>query len=174
LLAYASVLAAAIILPLSGFAADPGWTDPAMKAAGAAALLAAGLLWIARRPLPVALGIALAPAAIAAGVLSIAARLDTEGEPPDSKWGGYVFAFHDRGRTKPLSAAELASVPKGATRAQVRRLLGPPIAHGIQRVEDARDPRCLAYPNEHFKRKSRANLHAFCFRDGRFVVLRNW
>ena len=166
------MLAATVPLRLSGFMADPGWTDPAMKAAAAALVLAAVLLWIARRPLVIALAVALVPAAVVACVLSFAARSNAEQEK--SKWGGSVVAFHDHGRTQPLSAAEVASVPDGATRAQVKRLLGPPIGHGIQHVVGSRDLRCLAYPNDRLDPTRGGHLHAFCFRDGHLAAQRDW
>ena len=166
------MLAAVFALQDSSFVPDPDWTDPLMKAAGAALVVASVLLWIARRPLAIAFAGALVPVAVAACVVSLGARGNAKHE--ESKWSGFVVTFSDHGRTRPLSRVEVASVPDGATRAQVRRLLGPPTGRGIQRVVDARDMRCLAYPSDRRDPTRGGHLHAFCFRGEHLAAQRDW
>jgi hypothetical protein len=172
LMVYVAVLAAVVVLSLSGFNPDPGWTDPAMKGAAAAMIVGAGLLWFARRPLGVAVGVALLAAGLATSVQAIEARRDSD--ESKEKWAGSVVTFSDRGRTAPLTAAEMANVPEHATRAEVTGLLGRPTGLGLQRVNGEPDLRCIAYPKDRFDPSRGGHLHAFCFSHGRLAAQRDW
>ena len=147
----------------------PEWTRFAFLAAAACLVAAAVLLWIARRPLTLALAVALIPLAVTGVVVASAAR-DRELHERE-KWGGSVFRYEDRGRI--VTDAQAEAVPEGATKAELTAQLGVPAGSGVQRLFGERDMRCLAYRTGKPERTGQL-LHAFCFRDGRYVALRRW
>jgi hypothetical protein len=147
----------------------PEWTRFAFVAAAACLVAAAVLLWIARRPLTLVLAVALIPLAVTGVVVASAAR-DRELQERE-KWGGAVFRYEDRGRI--VTGAQAEAVPEGATKAELTARLGVPAGSGVQRLFGERDMRCLAYRTGKPERTGQS-LHAFCFRDGRYVALRRW
>jgi hypothetical protein len=147
----------------------PAWVRFAFVAAALCLAASAVLLWIARRPLTLALAVTLIPLAVTVIVVASAAR-DRELEERD-RWGGADFRFEDRGRI--VTDAQAEAVPEGATKAELTARLGVPAGSGVQRLTGERGMRCLAYRTGE-GRGAGAALHAFCFRDGRYVALRRW
>jgi hypothetical protein len=152
-------------------ASDPAWTRPALLVAGVAAMVAAVLLWVARRRLALVLAIALVLLGIAGTVVAEGERHHVQAE--QDKWGGFVSGDETQ-RGAILSKREAEAVPKGLTPGQLRERLGPPAAAGIQRVFDAPDLRCLEYRRAGARSRDFFQMHAFCFQDGRYAVLREW
>lgn len=149
---------------------DPAWTGPAFNACGAGLLVGALLLWTAARATTLVLGVALALGGTAGAVASELARSDAQRER--EKWLGSAFEFTGApGRV--LSQAEAGGVPDGTSRDGLIARLGPPAARGLQHVDGEPSLRCLAYRAEN-ARPIDAELHAFCFRDGRLEALRRW
>jgi hypothetical protein len=126
----------------------PGWVHWAFVLALPTLLLAAGLLWIARRPAIVALGLLL----FAGGLASVI---------------GAVVARHDSGR---VERTELDAVRLGASRSVVDGRLGWAAGHGTARVDGQRLD-CLVYVNTS-ARWYRGQHLGLCFRDGRVVYRR--
>jgi hypothetical protein len=154
----------------ASFGDDPAWTGPAFNACGAGLLVGALLLWTAARVTTLALGVALALGGTAGAVASELARSDAQRER--EKWLGSTWELTGApGRV--LSQAEAEGVPDGTTRDALIARLGPPAARGVQHVDGEPSLRCLAYRGEKARPIS-AELHAFCFRDGRLEALRRW
>jgi hypothetical protein len=65
-------------------------------------------------------------------------------------------------------------VPEGATKAEVRAILGPAAGSGIQRVNEGTDLRCVAYRASEGGRRTGELLYAFCFTGERYTDLRQW
>lgn len=149
----------------------PAWARPAFVLAAAAGIVAAVLLWVARRRVVLALAIGLTLLGLLSTVAAERARQRVVSE--EEKWGGSTFSYENRGRR--LTRAQAEAVPKGLTRAQLTARLGVPSARGIERVVGEDDLRCLGYRSAaRLPKHSVPNLHAFCFRDGRYAVLRSW
>jgi hypothetical protein len=162
-------IGALVALMLARGEGGPAWTRFAFVAAAAGLVVAAVLLWIARRPLALAIAVALIPLAVAGVVVASTAR-DRELHERD-KWGGAVLRYEDRGRI--LTDAQAEAVPEGITKDELTARLGVPAGSGVQRLFGERDMRCLAYRTGKPERAGQL-LHAFCFRDGRYVALRRW
>lgn len=168
-LAYPVALAALPALAYSNVADGPGWASPALVLVAAALVSAAVLLWIARRRAGLVLAAALVATALAVGVAAGAAQRDAQHER--EKWGGSVFHFDEQGPA--ITRAEAEAVPEGSTKDEVRAILGRAAGSGVQRVNDGRDLRCVAYrAADH--RGSLAGVYALCFSDGRYSDLRKW
>ena len=115
-----------------------------------------------------AIGLALLGLVVTAAANLERQRIQTERD----KWGGHVRGeAHQRGPR--LTRAEAEQVPEGLTRTQLITRLGAPATTGIQRIFDEPDLRCVVYRSTHGN-AGRSGLHAFCFRDGRYEVLREW
>jgi hypothetical protein len=126
----------------------PGWAHPAFYVAFGALLAAAALLWLARRPLGLAVGLLLLAAGLGAVI-------------------GAVVARHNSGR---VTGDELYSLPIGASRETVDERLGWPAGHGSVRLHgDELD--CLIYVNTTARWEGRRQV-GLCFRDGRLVYRR--
>ena len=148
------------------------WAQPALLAAAVALLAAALLLWSGRRRVALAMALVLALAGVAGTVAGIGAEQDAKAQAVQerSRWAGFgTTDILQRGAR--LTRADAEAIPMGLTRAELVERLGRPAAGGVQRVYDEPDMRCLAYRSPHGKYSP---LHAFCFRDGRYVALRPW
>jgi hypothetical protein len=157
-------------LTLSADDAEPAWTRPAFLAAALALVVAAVVVWVARRPAAIVIGVALVPLA-AVGAIG-AERAQDHAQQEADKWAGSVFTYHQKGRI--LTAEEARAVPEGLTKAELRARLGPAAGSGIQRVVGEKDRRCVAYRNPETRHAGMGRLHAFCFTDGRYTDLRQW
>ena len=170
----AGLVALATLFPISlatYAAAEPSWTRPVFAIAAVAGVAASVLLWVARRRFTLALAVGLALLGLVGTVAAERARNRVIAE--EEKWGGFAMGFYDDQRGARLSTAAAEAVPKGITKDQLLARLGVPAGSGIQRVDDGRDLRCLAYRSGRTGPR-RLDLHAFCFSDGRYDVLRKW
>jgi hypothetical protein len=169
-LAALAALGAVMCFAFASVGDVPAWTGPAFNASGAGLLVGALLLWTAARVTTLVLGVALALGGTAGAVASELARSDAQRER--EKWLGAAFEFTGApGRV--LSQAEADAVPEGTSRDALIARLGPPPARGVQHIDGEPSLRCLAYRGEN-ARPIDAELHAFCFRDGRLEALRRW
>lgn len=150
---------------------DPAWTRPGFLLAGLAGITAALLLWVARRRVGLVLAIGLALVCVVGTAAAWRERDRVQAEA--DSWGGFAGTSNIRERGSILSKAEAEAVPKGLRGAELREHLGPPAMTGIQRVFDGPDLPCLAYRREGGRPAPDAQF-AFCFRDGRYEVLREW
>jgi hypothetical protein len=126
----------------------PGWAHPAFYAAFGALAAAVALLWVARRPLGLALGLLLLVAGLG-GVI------------------GAVVARHNSGR---VTGDRLFALPMGTPRETVDGRLGWPAGHGHVRLQgDQLD--CLIYVNTTARWEGRRHV-GLCFREGRLVYRR--
>jgi len=146
---------------------DPSWGKPALLAVGAALTAAAVLLWVARHPALLAAAAALLVAATGVWVVADSARRSEQRE--EDKWGGASFDYDDKGPA--ITRAEAEAVPIGASKDEVKRILGPAAGSGIQRVNDGEDLRCRAYRAEE---RPAWKLYALCFTGDRYTDLREW
>ena len=126
----------------------PGWAHPAFYVAFGALAAAAVLLWLARRPLGLALGLVLLAGGLGAVI-------------------GAVVARHNSGR---VTGDELSSLPMGAPRETVDGRLGWPAGHGWVRLHGERLD-CLVYVNTTARWEGQRDV-GLCFRDGRLVYRR--
>jgi hypothetical protein len=123
----------------------PAWVQPTLAASAGALLAGAPLLWLARHPALVAVGLGLIVLAPAAFVFALVARSDA-------------------GR---ISRAELRSVGVGTPRDDVTRALGAPAGHGTERRRGVRRP-CLVYVDTTPRRwEEEERRAAFCFEGNR-------
>jgi|ERR687896_92317 hypothetical protein len=167
--ACAVAVAALPVLAMSTYADPPGWTGPVFLFAAFALTAAAVILWTARRRAFLGLAAVMVAAALAAGVVAESAHRREQRER--EKWGGSVFHFDEQGPA--ITRAEAEAVPEGSTKDEVRAILGRAAGSGIQRVNDGKDLRCVAYrASDH--RGPLVGLYAFCFSDGRYSDLRKW
>jgi hypothetical protein len=126
----------------------PGWAHPAFYVAFGALGVAAALLWLARRPLGLALGLVLLAGGLGAVI-------------------GAVVARHYSGR---VTGDRLFALPMGTSRDVVDRQLGWPAGQGSVRLRgDKLD--CLVYVNTTARWEGRRHV-GLCFRDGRLVYRR--
>jgi hypothetical protein len=167
-LAFAGLLAALVSFRLGGFRPDHAWTEWVMKGAAVGMVLAAALLWFARGKAGPILGALLLLACVAGSAITYGSRLDIDFGSDSSK-----MTFQ-QGRTAPLTRAEIAAVPQGATRAHVIKLLGRPTERGMQRVLDGPDLPCVAYLLDPDDSASPNHLHGFCFSHGTLATQRDW
>lgn len=167
----ACVAAAGALVPLafSSGTGDPGWVRPVFISVAVGMTLGATLLWVARRPVTLALGIGLLLLSVAGGVE--ADRAESHAQHEADKWTGASWHAHEKGRL--LTLAEARAVPEGVTKNQLKALLGPAAGSGVQQVEGEKDLRCIAYRSHRGQGLGRI-LHAFCFTDGRYTDLREW
>jgi hypothetical protein len=172
----AAVAGLAAIIPLNWAqrADETSWGPPAMLIAGAALILGALLLWTARRRVGVAAATALVLLGSAGGVAAIAAEFGAESRRlyQEERWAGRVFS-DPRAQGAVLTEKEAEAIPTGVTPEGLRERLGRPASSGLQRITDEPDLRCLAYRSS-YRYPMRQTLHAFCFRDGRYVELGEW
>jgi hypothetical protein len=173
----AALAAVGGVVPLAFLNADArtAWAEPAIVAAALALFAGAALLWTARRPVWIAMAVAAVVVGIAGATVAIAAelRMDTRATQEAERWsGGADFGF-PRARGAILSEAEARAVPKGLTRQSLIQRFGEPSARGVQHFPEGPDMRCLAYRRTAAKPVSQI-LHAFCFRNGRYVELGDW
>jgi hypothetical protein len=170
----AGLVALATLFPFSASqfdSAGPAWTKTAFVLAAVAGLVAAMLLWVARRRFTLVLAIGLVLLGLVGSVAAQRERNRVTSE--EEQWGGWVMLRGHENRGVRLSAAEANAVPKGLTWEQLRARVGMPAGSGIQRVYDGPDLRCLLY-RSHDANPNRPRLHAFCASDGRYEVLRKW
>jgi len=126
----------------------PTWVHWTFVLACPALLASALLLWTARRPATVALGLVLFAVSLASVI-------------------GAVVVRHNSGR---VERTELDSVRVGASKSTVDQRLGWPAGHGHVRVDGDRLD-CLIYKNTS-ARWYRGQHLAFCIRDGRVAYRR--
>jgi hypothetical protein len=124
----------------------PTWTNHAMLAVVAALVLASLLLWAARRPWTVALGLALVPVAI----------------------GGGVIVFIERHTAGRVTIEEVRAAHKETTEAAVRGMLGQTAGHGSMRLAGLRAD-CAVYVGADKDRFGDHQTYLFCFHDGKVV-----
>jgi hypothetical protein len=124
----AAIAALAGLLPLTTarFADETSWGKPAMIGAGAALILAALVLWTARRRAAVGAAVALLLLGVVGAVLAISAEIRTENRrwAEEDRLGGSVFD-EPRQRGPRLTMAEAEAVPKGLTRGQLPGQIRP-------------------------------------------------
>jgi hypothetical protein len=126
----------------------PGWAHAAFYVAFGALGVAAALLWLARRPVGLALGLVLLAGGLGAVIGSVVAR-------------------HNSGR---VTGDQLFALPMGTPREVVDRQLGWPAGQGSGRLHgDKLD--CLIYVNTTARWEGRRQV-GLCFRDGRLVYRR--
>jgi hypothetical protein len=124
----------------------PDWTNRSLLVVAAALVLAALLLWAARRPWTVALGVLLVPLALGTGVISVIER-QTAGR---------------------VTSAEVREARTATTETAVREMLGQTAGHGSMRLAALRAD-CAVYVASHKDRFGDHPEYLFCFRDGRVV-----
>src|SRR5688572_4637529 len=172
----AALAAFSSLVPMAFFqnAGDSAWARPGIVAGSLGLIAGALLLWTARRRLVVAGALVAVVAGGTLGWLAVAAELSTESRErrEADRWAGAAVSYL-RARGAIVTKAEAEATPKGLTRAQLLARLGEPAARGVQRVTDVPDLRCIAYRRTRGK-AFRQTLNAFCFRDGRYVELREW
>lgn len=164
------ILAAVVALGYLRGADDPGWSRVAY--AGAAALLtsSAVILWISRNPVALALGTS--AILLAGAVGAVAHDAEARAEHEATKWVGTTFHYDEKGRV--LTREQAEAIPSGVTHTALRTRLGEPAGGGLERIHGERDMRCVAYRAKAPVRGPGTWLYAFCFRDGRYDVLREW
>jgi len=123
----------------------PGWVHWTFVLACPTLVASAVLLWIARRPVTVTLGVLLFAVSLASVI-------------------GAVIVRHNSGR---VERSELDAVRVGASRSTVDQLLGWPAGHGHARIDGERLD-CLIYVNTS-ARWYRGQHLGLCVRDGRVV-----
>lgn len=123
----------------------PWWIDPALVASAIALVIAALLLWAARRRLTFALGLVLAP--LAAGVTA-----------------GAVVERKTVGRVTPADARFARSLD---SEAEVRATLGAPAGHGSMQGPGL-SADCIVYVRDRPAFGLQVD-YLFCSRDGRVV-----
>jgi hypothetical protein len=163
-----ATLAALVTLTYGSRWDMPVWGRFVMLGAGTGLVGAAVLLWTARRRGAVVLAVGLIVLAVPAWVAVENARRDAQREA--EKWGGTSFKYDEKGPV--ISQAEADAVPKGSTKDEVRAILGPAAGSGIQRVNDGKDLRCVAYRAAGKRPLDR--LYAFCFTGERYTDLHEW
>jgi len=163
-LAAVAVFAAVVTLAYGSRWDMPAWGRLVMLAAGAGLVASALLLWTARRPSAVAVAAALVAVAVPAWIVVEGYRQREQREA--EKWGGTTFRYDKRGPA--ITKDEAEAVPEGATKDEVKALLGPAAGSGIQRVHGEDDLRCRIY------RSAEPSVHVFalCFSGDRYVALR--
>jgi hypothetical protein len=144
----------------------PVWGRFVMLGAGAGLVAAALLLWTARRRAVLVLAAGLFVLAIPAWVTVERARQREQHEA--DKWGGMSFKYAPKGPA--VTKAEAEGVPKGATKDELKAILGPAAGSGIQRVHDGDDLRCRIYRAA--ERPASDVVYALCFTGDRFTDLR--
>jgi hypothetical protein len=164
-----TTVAALVPLAMGTHPDPPGWTGPVMLGAAAVLLAAAIVLWTARRRAGVALAAALLAVAAMGGAVAYAAQQDAKRQ--EERLGGASYRFDEKGTA--ITPQQAESVPEGATKDEVRDILGPAAGSGVQRVKDDEDMRCLVY-NDASRPKQFMHLLALCFEDGRFTELLSW
>jgi hypothetical protein len=144
----------------------PAWGRGLMLAAGAGLIGAALLLWTARRPAALALAAALTALAVPPWVIVESHRQQEQREA--EKWGGMTFQYDDRGPM--ITEAQAEAVPKGATKDEVKAILGPAAGSGVQHIRgDAKDLLCLIYRDAN--RPKSVPTFALCFTGNRYTHL---
>ena len=109
-------------------------------------MLAALLLWAARRPATAALGLVLVPLAVGTGVL----------------------AFVERQAAGRVTSAEARAARTETSEAAVRSLLGEPAGHGSMRLDGLRAD-CDVYVGSRKDRFGEDPEYLFCFDGGKVV-----
>jgi hypothetical protein len=145
----------------------PVWGRFVILGAGVGLVAAALLLWTARRPAVLVLAAGLVVLAIPAWATVELAR--QREQRASEKWGGMSLKYDPKGPA--ITKAEAEGVPKGASKDEVKAILGPAAGSGIQRVHDGDDLRCRIYRNA--ERPGPAGpLYALCFTGDRYTDLR--
>jgi hypothetical protein len=138
-----------------------------MLAAGAGLVTAALLLWTARRRGGIVVAAGLVVLAVPAWATVESAR-QREAREAD-KWGGMSFNYDEHGPM--ITRDEAEAVPKGATKDEVKAILGPAAGSGIQRVHGGDDLRCRIYRAAD-RPDSAFHTYALCFTGDRYTDLR--
>jgi hypothetical protein len=166
--AAAVVTVAALITLTYGSKLDmPVWGRFVMLGAGAGLVAAAVLLWTARRGGAIALAAGLLVLAVPAWATVESAR--QREQRATNKWDGMTVTYDPKGPA--ITREEAEAVPKGATKDEVRAILGPAAGSGIQRVHDGDDLRCRIYRAAE-RPGSMGAAYALCFTGNRYTDLR--
>jgi hypothetical protein len=166
-LAAVAVIAALVTLTYGSRWDMPAWGRGVVLAAGAGLFAAAFLLWTARRPAALAGAAALVALAVPPWVAVESHRQQEQREA--EKWGGMSFSYDDRGPM--ITKAQAEAVPKGATKDEVKAILGPAAGSGIQRVHGGDDLRCRIYRSAE-RPNSAFDTYALCFTGDLYTDLR--
>jgi hypothetical protein len=126
----------------------PAWVHPTFYVAFGALTLAALLLWVARTPIGLALGLVLLIGGLGAVI-------------------GVVLVRHNAGR---IAGDKLFSLPMGTPRETVNQRLGWPAGVGHVRLH-GQQLGCLVYVSTTAPWEGRQHV-GFCFRAGRLVYRR--
>ena len=125
----------------------PGWTTPMLWIAATALVVAAGLVWLARRPVALIAGLVLLGLAAAGAALAIYER----------KHPG-----------RDMVKADVYAVPLGSSRDEVTAALGGSAGHGVVRHPGVRLD-CLVYQGRRIWVHGKLPLYALCFHEDRLV-----
>jgi hypothetical protein len=145
----------------------PAWGRVVMLAAGAGLVAAAFLFWMGRRRAGLVLAAGLVALAVPAWVVVEGSRRSEQREA--EKWGGSSLTYDDKAPV--VSRAAIDAVPEGATKDEVKAILGPAAGSGIQHVDDGDDLRCRVYRAD---RRRFGKLWALCFTGDRYTDLLEW
>jgi hypothetical protein len=159
-----ATLAALVTLTYGSRWDMPVWSRFVMLGAGTGLVGAALLLWTARRPAALVLAAALVALAVPPWVIVERHRLQEQREA--EKWGGMTFKYDDRGPM--ITEAQAEAVPKGATKNEVKAILGPAAGSGVQHIHGAKDLLCLIYRDA---KHPKVSTFALCFTGNRYSDL---
>ena len=124
----------------------PGWAHHALVAAAIALGVSGLLLWVARSPALLVVGLALGGLAIA----------------------GAVWTVVERSRPGRVDVAEMRALPIGTSRAEVRHRFGPPAGHATLSRPGIRKS-CDLYRSRLEDRYGDHRQFALCFSHGRLT-----